>query len=62
MRSDLGMPNLPFIIGCYEEDATGRYAITTTNGAAISKSIKALPGVIPDCDTISSNGCAMLDE
>jgi hypothetical protein len=61
MRSDLGMPNLPFMIGCYEEGATGRYAITTANGAAISTSIKALPDIIPNSDTISSNGCDMLD-
>jgi len=62
MRSDLGMPNLPFIIGCYEEGATGQFAVTTTKGAAVSKAIKTLPDSIPYCDTVSSKGCAMLDD
>lgn len=61
MRSDLGMPSLPFIIGCYEEGATAEFAITTPKGIAVSTAIKALPGLIPYCDTVSSHGCGMID-
>jgi len=56
MRSDLGLPNLPFLIGHYEMGATGVFSPTSPLGPIVVKAIDSLPAAIAYCDTVSDPG------
>ncbi|MEO7424559.1 MAG: sialate O-acetylesterase [Fibrobacteria bacterium] len=62
IRRELGLPNLPFIMGEYEADATGTFAPTLALPAIIQAQIKLLPGKLPFSTTINTVGVAMLDD
>ena len=62
MRADLGMPNLPFLSGNYEDGATGAYSTQSAAGKIAVAQLKLVADVPHFIDTISSVGCAMLDE
>jgi hypothetical protein len=62
MRADLGMPNLPFLSGNYEDGATGAYSTQSAAGKIAVIQLKLVVDSANYIDTISSVGCAMLDE
>ena len=62
MRSDLGLPNLPFIIGHYEMGATGVFSPSSPLGPIVVKAIDSLPTAIAYCDTVSNVGCTYRDD
>jgi hypothetical protein len=62
LRADLGMPNLPFIMGGYEAGATGDFALSLPLPAIIDAQIKLIPGKLPTSAVVDSKGIAMLDE
>ena len=53
IRTDLGLPNLPFLVGHYEMGATGQELPTTQIGVIVVKAIDSLPTAITYCDTVS---------
>jgi Carbohydrate esterase, sialic acid-specific acetylesterase len=53
IRTDLGLPNLPFLVGHYEMGATGNELPTTQIGVIVVKAIDSLPNAISFCDTVS---------
>jgi hypothetical protein len=61
IRTDLGMPNLPFLTQSYQRGNTDIYAPTTTNGLIVTVKIDALPGMMTYCDTVGTIGCTMRD-
>ncbi len=56
IRNDLGLPNLPFLIGHYEMGATGVFSPTSPLGPSVVRAIDSLPNAIAYCDTISDPG------
>ena len=62
IRSDLGLPNLPFLIGHYEMGATGVFSPTSPLGPIVVKAIDSLPTAIAYCDTVSNVGCTYRDD
>jgi hypothetical protein len=61
-RSDLGEPNLPFIIGEYENGATGDFSLTLPWPQLVAAGIKSVPSLLPLSATINSVGIAMADD
>jgi hypothetical protein len=61
-RADLGEPNLPFIIGEYENGATGDYSLTLPWPKLVDAGIKSVPSLLPLSATINSVGIAMADD
>ncbi len=61
-RRDLGMPELPFIMGEYEAGASGSFAPTLPLPAIILSQIKLIPGKLPFSATVNSQGIPMLDD
>lgn len=62
MRADLGMPNLPFIMGGYEAGATGDFALTLPLPKIIDEQIKLLPSKLPYSAVVDTKGITMLDD
>jgi hypothetical protein len=62
MRADLGLPNLPFIMGEYEAGATGTFSPALPKPSIIDAQIKTLPTVLPYSATVDSRGIEMLDD
>jgi hypothetical protein len=62
MRRDLGMPNLPFIMGEYEAGATRDFSPTLPMPAAVASEIKLIPSKLPFSATVNSVGITMLDD
>ena len=56
IRTDLGLPNLPFLVGHYEMGATGQELPTTQVGVIVVKAIDSLPTALSYCDTVSDPG------
>lgn len=61
-RADLGMPNLPFIIGEYEHNASGDFALTLPWPKSVDAQIKLIPSKVPNSVTINSVGIPMKDD
>lgn len=61
-RADLGLPQLPFIMGEYEAGSTGSFSPALPLPAIIAAEIKALPAKLPFSATIDSRGIAMFDD
>jgi Carbohydrate esterase, sialic acid-specific acetylesterase len=59
IRGDLGLPNLPFLIGHYEMGATGVFSPTSPLGPIVVKAIDSLPTALAYCDTVSEVGCTL---
>ena len=53
IRADLGLPNLPFLVGHYEMEATGQELPTSQIGVIVVKAIDSLPTALSFCDTVS---------
>lgn len=62
LRADLGLPDLPFIMGEYEAGATGTFAPTLLMPSIIQSEIKLIPGKLTLSATVDSKGIAMLDD
>jgi Carbohydrate esterase, sialic acid-specific acetylesterase len=61
-RADLGEPNLPFIIGEYENGATGTFSLTMPWPKLVDAGIKSVPSMLSLSATINSVGIAMADD
>jgi hypothetical protein len=61
-RADLGAPNLPFIMGEYENNASGDFALTMPWPKLIDQQIKLVSGKVPNSVTINSVGIPMKDD
>jgi hypothetical protein len=61
-RADLGEPNLPFIIGDYENGAYGDFSLAYDWPRIIDEQIKALPAKLPNSANVSSVGIPMKDD
>lgn len=62
MRTDLGLPNLPFYKGEYEAGASGQFALTRAMPAVIDSQIKLMPTKLAYSASINSVGIEMLDD
>jgi Carbohydrate esterase, sialic acid-specific acetylesterase len=62
MRTDLGLPNLPFYKGEYEAGATGQFALSRPMPTIIDAEIKLMPTKLAYSASISSVGIEMLDD
>lgn len=62
LRAELGVPNLPFIMGGYENGATGNFALSKPWPAIIDAQIKLLPSKLPYSGVVDSKGITMLDD
>jgi hypothetical protein len=62
MRADLGMPNLPFLMGAYENGASGDFALTKPLPATIDAQIKLIPSKLALSAVVDSKGITMLDD
>jgi hypothetical protein len=62
IRTDLGLPNLPFIMGGYENGATGSFALTKPMPAIIDEQIKLFPTLSPRTASVDTKGIQMLDD
>jgi len=62
IRTDLGLPNLPFLMGAYENGASGDFALTKPLPAIIDAQIKLIPSKLPISAVVDSKGITMLDD
>jgi hypothetical protein len=62
IRRDLGMPNLPFIMGEYEAGASGSFSTTLPLPAIIAEQTKLVPSKLSVSATVNSVGIEMLDD
>lgn len=62
LRADLGLPNLPFIMGGYEAGASGDFALTKPLPAIVDAQIKLIPSKLPFSGVVDSKGITMLDD
>jgi hypothetical protein len=60
-RADLGMPDLPFIIGEYEAGASQEFALTMPWPKLVDQQIKLIPSLLPNSATVNSVGISMGD-
>lgn len=60
-RTDMGLPNLPYLESEYENGATGIYALTNPWPAIIQAQIKLVPGKLALSATINTVGIEMFD-
>lgn len=60
-RTDLGAPNLPFIMGEYEAGAAAEFALSQPWPAIIDQQIKQIPSKLDYSATVDSKGIPMLD-
>jgi hypothetical protein len=56
LRTDLGLPNLPFFVGHYEMGAANCFLPTSALGVIVVKAIDSLPKALTYCDTVSDPG------
>jgi hypothetical protein len=61
-RRDLNMPQLPFIMGEYEDGAKGSFATTLPLPAIVMQQIKLIPSKLPYSTTVNTVGIQMLDD
>jgi hypothetical protein len=61
IRRDLGLPNLPFIMGEYEAGATAEFSPSLPLPGIIQAQIRLIPGKLPFSATVDSKGIEMLD-
>ena len=61
-RQDLGVPNLPFIIGEYEAGASGNFALTKLWPQIVDQQIKLIPSKLALSATVNSVGIPMRDD
>jgi hypothetical protein len=59
MRNDLGEPDLPFVIGDWEEEARGSLTTTSSTGRAVIPQMRMLPMRIPRSVLIPTDGLPM---
>ena len=59
MRTDLGEPDLPFLIGDWEVEATGGVTLSSETGQAIVPQLRALPARIPRSALIPTDGVSI---
>ncbi len=62
MRADLGLPNLPFIMGGYENGATGDFSLTLPLPQIIDAQIKLIPSKLPFSAVVDTKGIPLLDD
>ncbi len=62
MRADLGLPNLPYLMGEYEHGATGNFSLSLPWPHLVDSCIKALPSMLPHSATVNSVGIPMKDD
>ncbi|MGB7568128.1 MAG: sialate O-acetylesterase [Chitinivibrionales bacterium] len=62
IRTDLGLPNLPFLVNHYEMGATDCFLPTSSLGVMVVKAIDSLPTALTYCDTVSNVGCTYRDD
>jgi hypothetical protein len=60
-RTDMGLPNLPYLESEYEDGATGIYALTKPWPAIIQAQIKLVPTKLALSATINTVGIEMID-
>lgn len=61
IRRDLGLPNLPFIMGDYEAGATAEFSPSLPLPGIIAAQTKLIPSKLPFSVVIDSKGLDMLD-
>jgi hypothetical protein len=59
MRTDLGEPDLPFVVGDWEEEARGSLTVNSSTGRAVIPQMRMLPMRIPRCVLIATDGLPM---
>ena len=59
MRNDLGEPDLPFVVGDWEENARGSLTTTSSTGRAVIPQMRMLPMRIPRSVLIPTDGLPM---
>jgi hypothetical protein len=59
MRTDLGEPELPFVVGDWEEEATGSLTTSSSTGRIIIPQLRALPMRITRSVLIATDGLPM---
>jgi|GEM_PF-4142063 len=62
LRADLGIPNLPFLMGEYEAGSTRDFDPTLPLPAIIVEQTKLIPSKLPFSATVDSRGIDMLDD
>lgn len=62
LRTDLGMPDLPFIMGGYENGASGDFALSKPLPAIVDAQIKLIPSKLTNSAVVDSKGITMLDD
>ena len=62
LRADLGLPNLPFMMGEYETGSSGEFSTSLPWPATILAQTRLIPSKLPNSATISSQGVAMKDD
>jgi Carbohydrate esterase, sialic acid-specific acetylesterase len=62
IRTDLGVPDMPFLMGAYEAGATGTFKPTLALPSIIDAQIKLLPTLLSRSAVIDSKGIEMLDD
>jgi hypothetical protein len=61
-RADLHAPNLPFIIGEYENNASGTFSLNLAWPKLIDQQIKLIPSKVANSVTVNSVGIPMKDD
>ncbi len=62
IRTDLGVPDLPFMMGAYEAGASGSFKVTLRLPSIIDAQIKSLPTLLTRSAVIDSKNITMLDD
>ena len=62
IRTDLNEPNLPFLIGEYENGSTGSFSLTLPWPKLVDAGIKSIPSLLTLSATVNSVGIAMRDD
>lgn len=62
LRADLGLPNLPFMMGEYETGSSGEFATSLPWPGTVLAQTRLIPSKLPNSALISSQGVAMKDD
>jgi hypothetical protein len=62
MRTDLGMPTLPYIHSGYPVLAQGSYAVTTANGSKLVQNEKTIPQTVTNCVLIPTDSLTIYQD
>jgi hypothetical protein len=62
IRTDVGEPNLPFLLTDYEMEATGALASTSAFAQSIIPEIHKVPGVVSTSSLVPTNALQMQDD